>query len=243
MDAVDLRLAVKNRLTLLGPMPIKRRPVQASLVAPPSAAPSARLLDLALRSIDVARSVDLAWLGARGGDSYPTIWPGEHYQLLAALVAVLQPKTVIELGTATGLSALALKSTLPEDGRVVTFDVISWRDFPRVAGMSGVVLREDDFVDGQLEQRVDDISTPEGWARHAEVVQAADLIFVDAAHDGDQERRFLNLFETGLERGPIVVFDDIRLWKLLSVWVEIDRPKLDLTSFGHWSGTGLVDYA
>jgi hypothetical protein len=47
----------------------------------------------------------------------------------------------------------------------------------------------------------------------------------------------------GLQREPVVMFDDIRLWNMLPFWQEIDRPKLDLTSFGHWSGTGLVDYA
>ncbi len=38
------------------------------------------------------------------------------------------------------------------------------------------------------------------------------------------------------------MFDDIRVWNMLEIWRGIRRPKLDLTSFGHWSGTGLVDY-
>jgi hypothetical protein len=38
------------------------------------------------------------------------------------------------------------------------------------------------------------------------------------------------------------MFDDIRLWNMLRTWRTINRPKLDLTSFGHWSGTGLVDW-
>lgn len=41
---------------------------------------------------------------------------------------------------------------------------------------------------------------------------------------------------------PILVFDDIRAWNMLAIWREIRMPKLDLTSFGHWSGTGLVDW-
>ncbi len=40
-----------------------------------------------------------------------------------------------------------------------------------------------------------------------------------------------------------VMFEDIRPWGMLSFRQEIERAKLDLTSFGHWSGTGLVDYA
>src|ERR1019366_4398472 len=54
-----------------------------------------------------------------------------------------------------------------------------------------------------------------------------------------QERGFVRGFEQiGLANGPIVMFVDIRLWGMLSFWQEIERPKLDLTSFGHWSGTG-----
>jgi hypothetical protein len=38
------------------------------------------------------------------------------------------------------------------------------------------------------------------------------------------------------------MFDDIHLWNTLGTWRRISRPKLGLTSFGHWSGTGLVDW-
>jgi hypothetical protein len=42
--------------------------------------------------------------------------------------------------------------------------------------------------------------------------------------------------------GPILVLDDIRLWTMLEIWRSVSWPKLDVTSFGHWSGTGMVDY-
>jgi len=41
---------------------------------------------------------------------------------------------------------------------------------------------------------------------------------------------------------PLIIMDDIRVWNMLAIWRRIDRPKLDLTSFGHWTGTGLVDW-
>lgn len=40
----------------------------------------------------------------------------------------------------------------------------------------------------------------------------------------------------------VVVFDDIRKLAMLKPWWGMKRPKLDLTSFGHWSGTGLVEW-
>jgi hypothetical protein len=39
------------------------------------------------------------------------------------------------------------------------------------------------------------------------------------------------------------MFDDIRFWNMLRIWRNVAAPKLDITSFGHWSGTGLVDWA
>jgi predicted O-methyltransferase YrrM len=136
------------------------------------------------------------------------------------------------------LSALALKERLKDRGRVVSFDLMPWHALKQTA------LRPEDFEDGRLEQIVADITYPEGAKRHRALFASADLIFVDAAKDGAMESRLLRIFESiEFERAPIIVFDDIRLWNMLDVWRSILRPKLDLTSFGHWSGTGLVDWS
>jgi predicted O-methyltransferase YrrM len=244
VDLTGLRRAVHTRVPILRGMPIDARPVEPSLIAPPDRLPSDRLIDLALRAVDSARSTDLRWLAERAGYERPNVWPGEHYRLLSGLVATLRPTTVVEIGTATGLSALAMKAALPKSGKLVTFDVVPWRKFPAVPGVGAVALSDEDFADGRLEQRIDDLSIPEGWRRQSHILREADFVFIDAKHDGEQERAFLQAFdEIGFTRGPIVAFDDIRLWKLLAVWRDIARPKLDLTSFGHWSGTGLADYA
>lgn len=194
-------------------------------------------MDTALQAVAAVRSIDLQWLAERDPSAFANVWPGEHYKLLAALVGLLRPSTVVEIGTATGASALAMKSALVKDAKLVTFDVVPWHAVP------SAVLRDSDFADGRLEQRCDDLSTPGGWQANADLLRSAEFIFLDALHDGIQERNFLRGFdEVGLAAGPIVMLDDIRLWRMLSFWQDIQRPKLDLTSFGHWSGTGLVDY-
>ncbi len=237
MGLSAVRNAARGRFALFGGWPIAGQ-CEPSLIAPSSEEPSERLLEVAMSAVSSARTVDLGWLCDRSRDRFPDIWPGEHYRLLAALVSVLGPKTIVEIGTATGMSALAMKSALPDDCEIVTFDLLPWRDHP------GTLLRDDDFADGRLEQRLDDLSTPAGRRANADLLQRANLIFVDAKHDGHQEREFLRGFrEVGLLNGPIVVFDDIRVWGMLAFWRDIDRPKLDLTSFGHWSGTGIVDYS
>ena len=240
----DLRHDVellRHRYGLLGRHGATARHGEKSMIfsADDESRPNDRLIDVALDAIGVARGLSLEHLDQRleGPPYWPSIWPGEHYRLLAALTRVLEAETVVEIGTATGLSALAFRDGLPAGGRVVTFDLVPWREYP------GTVLRDEDFADGRIEQHLDDLSTPGGLAKHRDLLAGAGLVFVDAAKDGKQEQRFLDLFETvRFTRRPIVVFDDIRQWRMLKIWREVRRPKLDLTSFGHWSGTGLVDF-
>ncbi len=209
-----------------------------SLDDDPASAASDRLLDVGLAAAQAARTVDLTHLHERlaGPPFWPSVWPGEHYRLLAALGQVLTPRTIIEIGTATGLSALALRAGAPA-ATVATFDIVPWAEYP------GTALREDDFADGRLVQHLDDLSQPAGVDTHRDLLRSASLIFIDAAKDGEQESRFLELLRAvDYEAPPVVVFDDIRQWKMLAIWRAIELPKLDLTSFGHWSGTGLVDF-
>jgi predicted O-methyltransferase YrrM len=201
--------------------------------------PSERVVSLALDAARRAYDVALDELSARelGDPKVVNLWPGEHYRLLAGLVAVLGARRVVEIGTGSGLSALAMLSAMPSEGRVVTFDVVPWQHYP------GAILEQEDFTDGRLEQRVADLSEAPAAEQDIEALEDADLIFLDAAKDGEQERRFLELFDgMRFSAGPILVLDDIRVWTMLEIWRNVSRPKLDVTSIGHWSGTGLIDY-
>jgi predicted O-methyltransferase YrrM len=201
--------------------------------------PTRRLLDLALAASARAKDIQLTELDRRdsGEKRWYRTWPGEHYLLLAALVAELQAKTVIEIGTFTGMGVLALAHFLPADGRLVTFDLTSWREFPQTW------LVESDFADGRIRQELADIGRRDGINPYRSLFEEADLIFIDAPKDGITEQLFIDaIASVGLRGNPIVVFDDIRLVNMVEIWRRLDRPKLDLTSFGHWSGTGLVDW-
>lgn len=202
--------------------------------------PTPALLDFALDSVRRAREISLADIAGRLAQPplYPDVWPGEHYRLLAGMVQSLQPQTVIEVGTFQGLSALALKKFLPPGGQVVTFDLGPWAEVP------GTYLRPEDFADGRLRQVTGDLGNRETAFLHRELLQRADLIFMDAAKDGHLETRLLENFRAiGLPKNPWLVFDDIRVWNMLATWRSISQPKLDLTSFGHWSGTGIVAWS
>src|SRR2546430_14515717 len=113
------------------------------------------LIDLALRAAQEAWHTELPELSARvaaDGNDFSRIWPGEHYRLLAALVKLLQPKRIVEVGTFRGLSALALKKFLPSSGTIVTVDVVPWNSW------SDTCLRPEDFEGDRLRQQVGDLS-------------------------------------------------------------------------------------
>ena len=229
-------------LSRILPSPIRARHVEYSLIASSDddVAPSERLLDVALRAVQQARTLALPELERRIRPEDRRMmlqWPGNHYQLLAALARAAQAKCVVEIGTAQGHSALALKQGLESEGTVTTFDLIGWRDYRNSC------LEEGDFADGRLIQHTDNLAEPEAMRRHAALLRRSDLIFIDAAKDGLTEPRLLEQLRLiSFERPPLIVFDDIRVWNMLNVWRAIRDPKLDLTSFGHWTGTGLVEW-
>jgi hypothetical protein len=204
--------------------------------------PSERLLDLSMLAIANARRTDLNEICCRLGgrfsfsDRTPNVWPGTHYRLLAGFVRVLQPALIVEIGTAEGMSALALRKCLPAAGKIVTFDLVPWAEYPRSC------LTPEDFAGGELRQIIADVGQRETLERHRETFSNADLIFIDAAKDGELEPKLFSWFDTlEFKTNPIFVLDDIRLWNMLAVWRSLKWPKLDLTSFGHWCGTGLCE--
>jgi predicted O-methyltransferase YrrM len=221
-------------------MPIQARHAELSVIASMDDAlgkPDAEQMRLGLEAATSALEIDLTPLHSRSEEAgrWLSIFPGEHYQLLAALVRRLAPQCVVEIGTFTGLSALAMMTTLPPSSRLATFDVVRWDALAETA------LTPQDFrPDGRLVQILADLSVRASFEEHAHLLLSASLIFVDGPKDGRFEPDFFGLL-TGLcrEQRCLVVFDDIRLWNMLAFWRSIDVPKLDLTSFGHWSGTGL----
>jgi predicted O-methyltransferase YrrM len=236
-----MKPSLHDFLVQVVPPPVAARHVEYSLIVSadddPSPGPDRALLELALDAARLAFTTTVDELRDRTDTTpfLPGVWPGEHYRLLASLTLLLKPRLVLEIGTGGGLAALTIARRLPEGGRVVTFDVRHWSEIPHTS------LRPTDLQDGTIEFRLDDLSSDDGFDRHRNLVANADLIVLDAAKDGVGEPAMIRHLESvTFVRPPIVLLDDIRLWNMVNVWRTITRPKLDITSFGHWSGTGIV---
>jgi predicted O-methyltransferase YrrM len=242
-----LNRARAKALSLLLPRPYETKWGSYSFVGESDLhIPTNRLLDVSIEGIRRARDVSFPDLQTRiDGETAAVLlrWPGEHYRLLAGVCATEKPKTVVEVGTASGLSALALLSGLPLDSRLVTFDIFPWNYTGLDAWGGGTLLRQDDFSGGRLSQLVGDLSNGITFESHRSLLEQADLFFVDGPKDGVFERVFLERLATvRFAKPPLIMFDDIRLWNMVRIWKDVTRPKLELTSFGHWSGTGLIDW-
>jgi predicted O-methyltransferase YrrM len=220
-------------------VPLRAEHFELSLVSPvaeSAGSTSDELIDLGLRAARGAAEVDLRHLHDRSATArqYLSLFPGEHYHLLASLVSCLKPSRVTEIGTYTGLSALTMLTTLGHDAKLTTYDVVPWGQ------IDGSALRTEDFANGRLEQRIGNLADPEFYRQNEDVLLDSELIFVDGPKDGRFEPAFIELLlKTPRTKPALLMFDDIRLWNMLSVWADLPLPKLDLTSFGHWSGTGI----
>ncbi|MCC6952578.1 MAG: hypothetical protein IT290_00520, partial [Deltaproteobacteria bacterium] len=89
-------------------LPIKARHVELSLISSADdepGRPTDRLLAIAIDAAEHARTLSLSDVSERlvQPPHYPDIWPGEHYRLLAGLVRTLNPSTIVEIGTGSGL--------------------------------------------------------------------------------------------------------------------------------------------
>ncbi len=199
--------------------------------------PSSRLLDLVVkiteRVIRMMRNPIAAhpMLSARDGAGprwyeHPT---GDHYHLLRAVCEVLEPKIIWEFGTGTGMSTVAMMCGGGwEIHTVDTIDYSTW------------INRQSDPIQVHIGDMCDTL-LHEAYCGN---LYHTDLIFVDGPKDGVTEAKFCELLDTlPFARPPIVIFDDIRLMNMVHVWRAIRHPKMDVTSLGHWSGTGMVEWS
>lgn len=215
---------------------------QASVIVPAEkwiSKPTKRLVDIVTQAMPLAFDVNHDDIAAKMKEypHWPVIWPGEHYRLLSALVQVIQPKLIIEIGTATGYSMMSMKKYLPAGSKLVTFDIVPWDK------VNNSILSAADFEKGRVEQEIADLTDPTVFRSYESLLSEADFVFIDAAKDGIQEDHFIRNFKSiQYKNKPIFMFDDIRVMNMITIWHNLDLPKWDISSLGHWAGTGLVDW-
>ena len=150
--------------------------------------------------------------------------PGqEHYKLLASLSANLTNAVILDIGSLKGCSALALSYN--KTNKIKSFNLVNQLDLNRVPDNIEFI------VDNILDQK------------YKSLVLSAKLILVDTFHDGTFERQFHD-FLLEINWKGMLILDDIKLNnEMVYYWGSIKELKVDVSKYGHWSGTGIVYFA
>jgi hypothetical protein len=174
---------------------------------------------------DAIKSLDISHLAKQSLNENDWLTAGQsEYRLYAWLSTQFNNTTILDVGTRTGGSALALSYN--ETNNVMSYDL---QEQGASSGISKSNVqfnikdfREDDTLD------FDNIS----------------IIMLDVdPHDGVQEEEMFEWLEEKGWKG-LVLLDDIGpQWpEIEDFWNRITYPKLNVTEVGHMSGTGLVNF-
>ena len=174
---------------------------------------------------DAIKTLDVSHLAEQSLNSNDWLTAGQsEYRLYAWLSTKFNNTTILDVGTRTGGSALALSYN--DKNKVISYDLVEQ------GASSGIKkdnitfkvqdFREDDTLD------YDNIS----------------IIMIDVdPHDGTAEEEMFEYLEEKGWKG-LVLLDDIGpQWpEIEDFWNRITFPKINVTEIGHMSGTGLVNF-
>jgi len=147
----------------------------------------------------------------------------EHYRLLSQLSWQFPPNTtLIDIGTSCGYSAVALSHN--PDINVVSYNIQD------DIGTQVCSAKNKSNIELRIKNCIDDI----------DLLIKAPLIMLDTAHTGDFETDVINALMKNNYKG-LVLCDDIYLNReMVAFWNWVPLKKIDVSEFGHWSGTGII---
>ncbi len=125
----------------------------------------------------------------------------EQAQFMQLLIRLIKAKRVLELGTFTGYSALAMALALPDDGRLITCDINE--EWTRNAPLFWQKAHQEKKIELRLAPALDTLKQllADGYA------QSFDFIFIDA-----DKTNYLNYYELALQlvsTGGLIAIDNI----------------------------------
>jgi len=155
---------------------------------------------------------------------YPNNWffmeaGQEHYRLLAYIGSLYKSKTLLDIGSYQGNSAIALSHS--GKNKIISYDLDTQPIIEKIKNDNIKFIKGDILADNDL-------------------ILASPFIMLDTYHNGDFEQEFVDHL-INIKYNGLVMFDDIHLNNEMSnFWNGLKNEKFDLTDIGHFSGTGLV---
>lgn len=153
--------------------------------------------------------------------------PGiNHYYLISYFANLFNGSTFLDIGTNEGASALAM--TYGNENKIYSFDLVNNRkineNINNISYVIDDITREYKDFDGKFN----------------DLILSSKFIMLDTEHDGKFENKFY-LYLKQIKYSGYLFLDDIYLYSVMTkFWNNIKEEKIDLTKYGHWSGSGLV---
>lgn len=145
----------------------------------------------------------------------------EHYRLLIYLASLYENINIADIGTNMGASALALSTN--SKNIIYSIDIVDLK--PNVARPSNCK-----FIIGNILEDSDIMNK----------VLSSKFVMLDIDHEYSNEIKiYQHLVHSGWK--GLLCCDDIHLNdQMKRFWNEVSHPKIDITKYGHGSGTGLI---
>jgi len=166
--------------------------------------------------------------------TYYNLKSGEQEYRLYSYISTLFNNTIIlDLGTSTGTSALALSHN--DNNKVISYDILDC-----INDKSHMIYSKKN-IEFKIKNVLEDLNE--------EFIKNIKIVMIDIDHYGSEEQKIIDkLYE--LNFSGIILLDDVfyhpdneinkcmkNLWDNLSYEKSI---KYDITKYGHWSGTGII---
>ena len=134
-------------------------------------------------------------------ESLPSIGPTKG-KIIAGLIKDYKPRSILEIGTLYGYSAILMGSMLPEEnsGKVITIEIDE----------GSVNIARKNIEDAALANRVE-VIVGDALDIIPKLHGKFDMVFLDATKE--QYFKYLKFVEKNLEKGSIVVADNVGIFE------------------------------
>jgi caffeoyl-CoA O-methyltransferase len=140
-------------------------------------------------------------------------------RLLSMFSKMIQPKTILEIGTYTGYSAICLAEGLQPDGKIITIDINEeLEDLVRKYFKESGIEKQADYRIGNAMQIIPTLT------------ETFDLVFIDA--DKENYINYFNLVFDKVKPGGYIIADNV-LWsgKVLGDYDKLDKDTKTIVDF------------
>ena len=154
----------------------------------------------------------------------------QEYRLYSYLSTLFNYTTILDIGTYNGRSAVSLSHN--ENNKVISYNITD-----NIKDNSHKIYTKSN-IEFRIKNILDDLDK--------EFLKDVKIVLIDIDHFYTIEKMMIDKLKD-LGYDGIILIDDIihpslkEFEAMQKLWNEIEDEKYDITKYGHWSGTGLVN--